>query len=302
MSGEATTQETSHATPSRRRFGIRTMLLITAMYALLFGLLKWFQVGEGLCVLTVIFFTAVGLGRAFLFRGRRPVLAAAMVGGGFGVLFGLHAVVQEASQCPFGMCVVHVSLLVFLGSGCALVAAALIEGPFLLLTRRPSTRGALIFAGLVLIALMLQRPLRIAFHVYRYELALQEMSVPQKPSPIRSLLLSLMTGGGDSSDLYSDCIDGSLARLVELGYLRHREFVFKHVAAPCDEGKALWRLVEKEFPGNLYVAGSWPETPEPFRLSVWERPPRMAEWEAFVAKYDVPDFRERYMKREPAKK
>lgn len=301
MTEDETTNDIPQPTASKRRFGIAPLLLITAMYALLFGLLKWFQVGEGLCVLTVIFFTTVGLGRVFLFRGRRPVLAAAMVGGGFGVLFGLHAVVQETSQCPLGMCVVQVSLFVLLGSGCALVAAALIEGPFLLLTRRPSTRGALIFAGLVLIALMLQRPLRIAFHVYRYELAFQEMSVSKKPSPIRPLLLSLMTGG-DSSDLYSDCIEGSPPRLVELGYLSHRKFVFKHIASSCDEGKALWRLVEKEFPGNLYVAGSWPGTPEPFHLSVWERPHRMAEWEAFVSKYDVPDFRERYMKREPAKK
>jgi len=63
-----------------RRYGVGTLLLITAMYAVLFSVLRCLQVPLGTFLLIVAFFTLVGLGQMFFFKGREPQAAAALVG------------------------------------------------------------------------------------------------------------------------------------------------------------------------------------------------------------------------------
>ena len=65
------------------QFGISTLLVITAMYAVLFATLRAFRAPPSVFVVVALFFTAVGLGRRFLFKGRRPARASMIVGGCF---------------------------------------------------------------------------------------------------------------------------------------------------------------------------------------------------------------------------
>ncbi len=66
-----------------RQFGIGTLLVITAMYAVLFGVLR--SVGPPPVAFGVValFFTLVGLGQAILFKGMEPRLASMIVGACF---------------------------------------------------------------------------------------------------------------------------------------------------------------------------------------------------------------------------
>lgn len=67
-----------------RRFDLTTILVVTAGYAVLFGSLKMLfnALGEtaGVAIVVGGFVTAVGIGQAMLFRGRKPRTASIMVG------------------------------------------------------------------------------------------------------------------------------------------------------------------------------------------------------------------------------
>ena len=66
-----------------RRFGISTLLVITAMYAVPFAVLRTFGVRPSTFVVVAMFFTAVGLGQAILYKGQRPVRASMVAGACF---------------------------------------------------------------------------------------------------------------------------------------------------------------------------------------------------------------------------
>lgn len=63
-----------------RQFGVTTLLAITAMYALLFGVLRALQAPAPVFVEIGLLFTAVGLGQMLLFKGQRPLRASVIVG------------------------------------------------------------------------------------------------------------------------------------------------------------------------------------------------------------------------------
>jgi hypothetical protein len=65
------------------QFGISTLLVVTAMYAVLFGVMRMFDASPSTFVVIAMLFTAVGLGQVLLFKGRRPRKASMVVGGGF---------------------------------------------------------------------------------------------------------------------------------------------------------------------------------------------------------------------------
>ncbi len=69
-----------HKAAVHRRFGIRTLLIITAMYGVLFGGLRYLQVSRSDFLLVVLFVTAIGLGQVLLFKGRHRLRASAIVG------------------------------------------------------------------------------------------------------------------------------------------------------------------------------------------------------------------------------
>ena len=71
---------------SRFRFGISTLLVITAMYAVLFGILRASGASPSVFVVLALLFTAVGLGQRLLFRGQRPQKASMVSGACFFVV------------------------------------------------------------------------------------------------------------------------------------------------------------------------------------------------------------------------
>jgi hypothetical protein len=62
------------------QFGISTLLLITAMYAVLFGMLRALSFPPLVFAETAIFLTAIGLGQIFLFKGQRPRMVSIVIG------------------------------------------------------------------------------------------------------------------------------------------------------------------------------------------------------------------------------
>ena len=73
---QAITQEARN--PSQ--FGIGTLLFITALYAVLFGVLRALDESPFAFLVVTVFVTAVGLGQRLLYQGRRPRLASVIVG------------------------------------------------------------------------------------------------------------------------------------------------------------------------------------------------------------------------------
>ena len=76
------------------QFGISTLLVITAMYAVLFAALRACHASPSVFTVIALFFTAVGLGRRFLFKGRRPARASMIAGACFFV--GLYIIYRLA--------------------------------------------------------------------------------------------------------------------------------------------------------------------------------------------------------------
>ncbi len=66
-----------------RRFGVSVLLVITALYAVLFGLLQAVRAPAPVFFVIALFFTTIGLGQMFLFKGKRPRRASVLVGACF---------------------------------------------------------------------------------------------------------------------------------------------------------------------------------------------------------------------------
>jgi hypothetical protein len=85
-------------------------------------------------------------------------------------------------------------------------------------------------------------------------------------------------------------------RLIELGAVRERNFVFKHLRSPTDQSSHLIKLM---LSSNRPEAIDWesphPSDPEPMQLTVWCFTGDSDAWDAFVEKHDVPDYRTRFM-------
>jgi hypothetical protein len=63
-----------------RRFGISKLLLITALFSVIFAILRSFEAEPIVFVGVGIFFAVVGVAQAVLFHGKRPRLASMVAG------------------------------------------------------------------------------------------------------------------------------------------------------------------------------------------------------------------------------
>ncbi|MEN6493863.1 MAG: GNAT family N-acetyltransferase [Thermoguttaceae bacterium] len=63
-----------------RRFGVGLLLVVTTVYALLFGVLRALHFPAMAFVMVVGYVTVIGLGQAILFGGKKPRLASYLVG------------------------------------------------------------------------------------------------------------------------------------------------------------------------------------------------------------------------------
>ena len=63
-----------------RRFAVGTAMIITAMYSVLFAVMKSLGAHPIVVVIVAVFFTGIGAAQMFLFGGRRPRAASIIVG------------------------------------------------------------------------------------------------------------------------------------------------------------------------------------------------------------------------------
>jgi hypothetical protein len=76
----------SEAVGVPRQYGVGTLLLITAMYALLFGALKSLRSPPAAFAIVGVFPACIGLAQMLLFGGKRPREASIIAGSVFFVL------------------------------------------------------------------------------------------------------------------------------------------------------------------------------------------------------------------------
>jgi hypothetical protein len=133
-----------------RRFGMAIVLLIMAMYAVLFAAMKLLAASPGVFIVIAVLFTGVGLGQMLLFGGRYPRAASVWVGG---CLFPLEILATyiylantagTAGRPPnyLGEMVCSLVFSVPLGAGFGYLAGALTAGVFLLIERYAKPRQA----------------------------------------------------------------------------------------------------------------------------------------------------------------
>jgi hypothetical protein len=117
-----------------RRFGIGTLLLITAMYAVLFAVLRVFHAPPFVFVEIAGFFTAVGLGQMFLFKGQRPRRASVIVGVGFYVAMSIFFWVDNRllGRGVFVLFLINLVEGLFFGALFGYLAGVMIAGVFLM--------------------------------------------------------------------------------------------------------------------------------------------------------------------------
>ena len=140
----------SQAVGVPRRFGMAIVLLIMAMYAVLFATMKLLNAPPGVFVVIAVLFTGVGLGQMLLFGGRYPRAASVWVGGCLFPVEVLVACIYMAKTEGSGADVPDfiapmLCFLVFsipLGAAMGYMAGGLTAGVFLLIERYAKRRQA----------------------------------------------------------------------------------------------------------------------------------------------------------------
>ena len=127
-----------------RQYGVRTMLVITTIYGVLFALLASIDAPPAAFVVPAVFLAGVGLAQMFLFRRRRPREASLLAGSCLcmgGAATGV-VMMHVAGEPGDGVLLWTVVLTPALGAVCAYLVGAMIGAPFLvakwLRHRRPT--------------------------------------------------------------------------------------------------------------------------------------------------------------------
>lgn len=93
--------DASYKEGSCRQFGIGHLFIIMTMYALLFSALQTLGCPPAAVVLYTLFLTAVGLGQALLYKGRRPLRASMIMGACFSVGVGVVCMIFGLASGPW---------------------------------------------------------------------------------------------------------------------------------------------------------------------------------------------------------
>lgn len=127
-----------------RQYGIRTMLIITAIYGVLFAFLAWLEAHPALFVLPAVFLAGVGLAQMFLFRGRRPREASLVAGSClFFAAAALAVVISHlGGESGDGGFLWAVVLAPAVGAALGYLVGVAIAGPFLVAKRLRHRRAA----------------------------------------------------------------------------------------------------------------------------------------------------------------
>ena len=128
----------SSGTGASRRFTLGTLMVITALYAAMFGVATWMQMPPLATGIMAGFITAVGIAQAVLYHGRRPreasLLAGSLLcaGGSATVSIWCYATGENSPEGPLLLGTVLAPLL---GAGLGYLAGGLVGGVFLIAAR-----------------------------------------------------------------------------------------------------------------------------------------------------------------------
>ncbi|NUQ61144.1 MAG: hypothetical protein HUU20_01565 [Pirellulales bacterium] len=128
---------TAHAASIPRQFGIGTLLVIMAMYGVLFGIMRALSFPPVGFALTSLFFTVTGVAQLLLYKGKQPIRASVVAGACFGSGLSLvHWIVfgSPLSNMRFP-CPVDPVEGAFAGAILGFVCGVLISGAFLVLEK-----------------------------------------------------------------------------------------------------------------------------------------------------------------------
>ena len=116
-----------------RQYGVGTMLIITAIYGVLFALLASVDAPPAAFVVPALFLAGVGLAQMLLFRGKRPREASLLAGSSLCMAGAATGVVMMhvAGERGDGVLLWTVVLTPALGAVCGYLVGAAIGGPFL---------------------------------------------------------------------------------------------------------------------------------------------------------------------------
>ncbi len=124
-----------------RRFSLGRLMLITAFFAVLFGLLSWLDAHPILFVAVGVFVVLVGLAQVFLFSGKKPRKASVVAGSAVGALIVVVGFLVDlfTGGVPFGDILfgmffalpVMTGISALLGGVLGYMAGCLIAGVFL---------------------------------------------------------------------------------------------------------------------------------------------------------------------------
>ena len=132
-------------------------------------------------------------------------------------------------------------------------------------------------------AIVLTKPLQIVYHRRALEKLHEE--IYSEPEPTSFGMVAY--GKGDQFERQGK----HCQRLAELGYFFHKRYAMENLPDTGEVHSAFWRLIQTEFPGRRYPTLEYPDNV----LEVWDLAEYEPEWDAFVAKHNVPDFAERFM-------
>jgi len=121
------------------RFGLGTIMVVTASYALLVTFLRLLNAPTALTVFLLVFVSMLGVAQALLFKGRDPRLASLAMGTLAMPLFALGWMVYGAAigelRMPLAGCICSLVLSVPLGAAGGYLLGACVAGVFLLMNR-----------------------------------------------------------------------------------------------------------------------------------------------------------------------
>jgi hypothetical protein len=136
--------------------------------------------------------------------------------------------------------------------------------------------AAFLILGLLAFGLVLSRD-SAAYHFSEFE------SIKTNFNDYRPSLYDRLTGIRDNQSKW----DYHLQKLVEIGAVQHKRFVFTEVPYTREASKHIWRAANSNFPNAVMFTGTYYDTNatgygrDPYVLAIWDVPSEMARWSSF---------------------
>jgi hypothetical protein len=121
------------------------------------------------------------------------------------------------------------------------------------------------------------KPLAISYHKYRINALFNQEPTPDPDSGLAYF-----------GEKWINAFDKHRDKLIELGYLKTKDFPLKYVFVPSIQSRRLWEELMAAFPDNRFTAMKGYEPNIPDLITVIDKPSRLPEWERIISAHDSP--------------